>query len=277
MSTSIAFIGGGNMASSLIGGLTSSAESPAHILVAEPDADQRQQLSQQFGIQTTANNIDTLKADVVVLAVKPQLLQVVCRQLADTLGQAGTRPLFISIAAGVRSADINRWLGGDQAIVRCMPNTPALLQAGATGLYANPQVNAAQKTMAENILQAVGITLWVNSEEELDAVTAVSGSGPAYFFLLMEAMQQAGIQLGLEPATAEKLVIQTALGAALMADHSDVDVATLRARVTSKGGTTEQAIKSFQSADFEKLVANALKAASDRSQTLADELSRDTA
>jgi len=265
------------MASSLIGGLTSSAAPPAHILVAEPNAVQREQLAQQFGIQTTANNSDTLKADVVVLAVKPQLLQTVCRQLGETLGQSNPQPLFISIAAGVRSADIDRWLGGNQAIVRCMPNTPSLLQSGATGLYANPQVNTRQKTLAENILQAVGITLWVNREDELDAVTAVSGSGPAYFFLLMEAMQQAGVKLGLEPETAEKLVLQTALGAALMADNSDVDVATLRARVTSKGGTTEQAIRSFQAANFEQLVENALKTASDRSQTLADELSKDTA
>ena len=262
------------MASSLIGGLTSSAQA-SDILVAEPSTEQRKQLAQQFEIQTTANNVDTLKADVVVLAVKPQLLQLVCRELSKALKQSDHQPLFISIAAGVRSADIDRWLGGDQAIVRCMPNTPALLQTGATGLYANPQVSTSQKTLAENILQAVGITLWINKEAELDAVTAVSGSGPAYFFLLMEAMQQAGIKLGLEAETAEKLVLQTALGAALMADSSDVDAATLRARVTSKGGTTEQAIKSFQNADFEKLVFNALKAANDRSQTLADELSKD--
>ena len=273
MSTSIAFIGGGNMASSLIGGLLSSSEPPASTLVAEPSEEQRQQLEQLFGVQTTADNNDTLQADVVVLAVKPQLLQVVCRQLAEALRQSKHQPLFISIAAGVRSDDIDRWLGGNQAIVRCMPNTPSLLQTGATGLYANPQVNGSQKSLAENILKAVGITLWVNKEEELDAVTAVSGSGPAYFFL-MEAMQQAGIKLGLEAETAEKLVLQTALGAAMMADNSDVDAATLRARVTSKGGTTEQAIRSFQQAGFEKMIENALKAASDRSQTLADELGK---
>ncbi|MDH3342837.1 MAG: pyrroline-5-carboxylate reductase [Gammaproteobacteria bacterium] len=276
MSTSIAFIGGGNMASSLIGGLIASAESPANILVAEPSEEQRERLTQQFGIQTSANNIDTLNADVVVLAVKPQLLQVVCRALSKALKSSTQAPLFISIAAGVRSEDINHWLGSNQAIVRCMPNTPSLLKAGATGLYANTQVNDAQKKLAGNILQSVGITLWVNSEDELDAVTAVSGSGPAYFFLLMEAMQQAGIKLGLEAKTAEKLVLQTALGAALMADNSDVDAATLRARVTSKGGTTEQAIKSFLDAGFEQMVENALKAANDRSQTLADELSKDS-
>ncbi|MCW8830428.1 MAG: pyrroline-5-carboxylate reductase [Gammaproteobacteria bacterium] len=275
MSTSIAFIGGGNMACSLIGGLLSSSEQTANILVAEPNADQRAQLEQQFDIQATSNNADTLSVDVVVLAVKPQLLQLVCREISKPLVQANRLPLFISIAAGVRSGDINRWLGGEQAIVRCMPNTPSLLRAGATGLYANPQVNDTQKTLAENIMQAVGITLWVNKEDELDAVTAVSGSGPAYFFLLMEAMKKAGVQLGLEAETAEKLVLQTALGAAMMADNSDVDASTLRARVTSKGGTTEQAIKSLQEAGFEQLVENALKAANDRSQTLADELSTD--
>lgn len=275
MSASIAFIGGGNMASSLIGGLISSSKQSINILVAEPDAEQRGQLAQQFDIQTTRRNIDTLSADVVVLAVKPQQLQMVCRALSEVLQQFDKPPLFISIAAGVRSADIDRWLGGNQAIVRCMPNTPSLLQTGATGLYANQRVVDSQKTLAENILQAVGITLWVNKEVELDAVTAVSGSGPAYFFLLMEAMQQAGIKLGLEAETAEKLVLQTALGAALMANNSNVDTATLRARVTSKGGTTEQAVKSLQNANFENLVENALKAANDRSQTLADELSKD--
>ena len=263
------------MASSLIGGLISSSEQTAHILVAEPNAEQREQLAQQFNIQTTGDNTETLKADIVILAVKPQLLQIVCRALSESLRHSDNQPLFISIAAGVRSADIDCWLGGNQAIVRCMPNTPSLLKTGATGLYANQQVTDSQKTLAENILQAVGITLWVNKEGELDAVTAVSGSGPAYFFLLMEAMQQAGIKLGLEAETAEKLVLQTALGSALMAGNSDVDAATLRARVTSKGGTTEQAIKSFQNAGFEKLVENALKAANDRSQTLADELSKD--
>ena len=263
------------MASSFIGGLISSSEQSDNILVAEPSAEQRKQLTQQFDIQTTEDNTDALNADVVVLAVKPQLIQVVCRALAEELGKTNKQTLFISIAAGVRSADIDRWLGGNQAIVRCMPNTPSLLQVGATGLYANKKVNDSQKSLAENILQAVGITLWVNAEDELDAVTAVSGSGPAYFFLLMEAMQQAGIKLGLKEEIAEKLVLQTALGAALMANNSDVNAATLRERVTSKGGTTEQAIKSFQNSNFEKLVETALKAANDRSQTLADELSKD--
>ena len=165
------------MASSLIGGLISSSEQTTNILAAEPSTEQRKQLVQQFGIKTTGDNTETLKADVVVLAVKPQLLQVVCRALSESLRQSDKQPLFISIAAGVRSADIDRWLGGNQAIVRCMPNTPSLLQTGATGLYANQQVSNSQKMLAENILQAVGVTLWVNKEVDLDAVTAVSGSG----------------------------------------------------------------------------------------------------
>lgn len=275
MSTSIAFIGGGNMAASLIGGLISSSVPEANIMVAEPNQEQRSRLQQQFSVHTTADNSDTLGADVVILAVKPQLLQTVCRALSETLNQSGRQPLFISIAAGVRSDDIDRWLGGNRVIVRCMPNTPSLLRSGATGLYANPHVSAAQKTVAETILHAVGITLWVGKEDELDAVTAVSGSGPAYFFLLMEAMQQAGVRLGLAPETSEKLVIQTALGAAQMADHSELDVATLRAQVTSKGGTTEQAINHFQQAGFEQLVENAMQAACDRSRTLANELGKD--
>lgn len=275
MSTSIAFIGGGNMAASLIGGLISSSVPAANIMVAEPNQEQRSRLQQQFSVHTAANNNDTLNADVVILAVKPQLLQIVCRALTAALNQSGRQPLFISIAAGVRSDDIDRWLGGGRVIVRCMPNTPSLLRSGATGLYANPRVSTAQKTVAETILHAVGITLWVEQEAELDAVTAVSGSGPAYFFLLMEAMQQAGVKLGLAPETAEKLVIQTALGAAQMADHSELDVATLRAQVTSKGGTTEQAVNHFQQAGFEPLVKDAMQAAYDRSRTLANELGKD--
>jgi pyrroline-5-carboxylate reductase len=273
MSSSIAFIGGGNMASSLIGGLLSSSAKADQILVAEPSNSIRETLQANFGIKTTESNIDAISQDVVVLAVKPQLLQTVCRELAEKAGT--TSPLFISIAAGVRSSDINRWLGGDKAIVRCMPNTPALLQTGATALFANDSVSEAQTKLAENILQAVGITLWVSQESELDAVTAVSGSGPAYFFLLIEAMQKAGEELGLDTATVQKLTLQTALGAARMACESDADAATLRARVTSKGGTTEHAINSFEKAGFQQIVKQALEAARQQSETLADELGKD--
>ncbi len=260
------------MATSLIGGLLSSTK-PDQILVAEPDANKCDELQQQFGIQTTADNAKTPGYDIVVLAVKPQLLQNVCRQLAGSIGE--NRPLFISIAAGVRSTDINRWLGGDNAIVRCMPNTPALVQTGATALLANENVSASQKSLAENVLQSVGITLWLKNENEIDAVTALSGSGPAYFFLLMEAMQKTGEELGLDKLTAQKLTLQTALGAARMASESELDTASLRAKVTSKGGTTEQAIISFETAGFHQMVKQALTAACKQSKVLADELGKD--
>jgi pyrroline-5-carboxylate reductase len=265
----IGFIGGGNMAASLIGGLINSGVPVSDISVAEPDEQRRQTLEQQFSINTTADNNVIAHNEVIVLAVKPQLLKQVCTQL-DAPPQ--NNHMFISIAAGIRSTDINRWLNGERAIVRCMPNTPALLQCGASGLYANEFVDDHQKHQAEKIMRAVGTAIWVDSEEQLDAVTAVSGSGPAYFFLMMEAMQQAGESLGLSAEDSQKLVLQTALGAARMASESDLSAAELRQMVTSKGGTTEQAILSFQTANFQKIVSEALKAAHDRSISLADEL-----
>ena len=274
MGSKIAFIGGGNMTTSLIGGLLA-ADKTAQILVTEPDSTKCRELEQQFGVLTSTDNQTALSADVVVLAVKPQLLQNVCRALASHIETQA--PLFISIAAGVRSDDIERWLGGGRAIVRCMPNTPALVQCGATALVANTRVSAEQKLLAEHILQAVGIAIWVDDEDQLDAVTAVSGSGPAYFFLLMEAMQAAGESLGLSAETARTLTLQTALGAARMASQSEVDAATLRARVTSKGGTTEQAILSFENAGFHKIVQQALEAACTQSHKLAKELGKDSA
>lgn len=274
MTPTIAFIGGGNMASSLLGGLLASGTPASSLLVAEPDAGKCSELEQRFGIRTTRDNAAVLVADVVILAVKPQVLQSVSRELANHID--GQAPLFISIAAGVRGSDIDRWLGGERAVVRCMPNTPALLQCGATALVANASVSTAQKQVAEQVLQAAGITLWVEHEDQLDAVTAVSGSGPAYFFLMMEAMQAAGVQLGLSRATASALTLQTALGAARMAVESDVDVSTLRARVTSKGGTTEQAILSFENAGFRKIVQQALDAACEQSRKLANELGKDS-
>jgi len=261
------------MAGSLIGGLINAGFSAPDITVAEPNETQRDALVNQYGISASADNNATLQCEIIVLAVKPQLLKTVCQQL-DSSKASST--LFISIAAGVKSTDINRWLNPQQsselAIVRCMPNTPALLQCGASGLFANKQVTDAQKQQAETILQAVGIVIWVDNEEQLNAVTAVSGSGPAYFFLMMEAMQQAGEQLGLAPGVAQKLVSQTALGAARMANESTTSPAELRQQVTSKGGTTEQAIFSFQSANYQQIVFEALKAANDRSISLADEL-----
>jgi pyrroline-5-carboxylate reductase len=269
----IGFIGGGNMAASLIGGLINAGINASDITVAEPDEKQRQSLTSRFDINTTADNEDTLSCEIVVLAVKPQLLKQVCQQLArSTAAEQQNDSLFISIAAGIRSPDIDRWLNGGNCIVRCMPNTPALVQCGASGLFANSLVSNEQKQQAEKIMQAVGIVIWVDEEAQLNAVTAVSGSGPAYFFLMMEAMQQAGEELGLASDVAQKLVLQTALGAARMATESEHSPAELRQMVTSKGGTTEQAILSFQAAGYQKIVNDALKAASDRSISLAEEL-----
>lgn len=257
------------MAVSLIGGLINAGTSASDIIVAEPDEARQKALQQQYKINTTADNNATLNCGTVVLAVKPQLLKTVCQHL-DRNNLTGT--LFISIAAGINSSDINRWLNNDQAIVRCMPNTPALVQAGVSGLFANAAVSDSQKKRAEEILQAVGTVVWVDDETQLNAVTAVSGSGPAYFFLMMEAMQQAGEKLGLSADVAQTLVLQTALGAARMACESQNSPAELRHQVTSKGGTTEQAILSFQSANFEQIVFQALEAANKRSISLAEEL-----
>jgi len=262
------------MAASLVGGLIANQHPADKITVAEPDADKLKQHKQTFNIHTSTDNNQAIAgSDVVVLAVKPQILQQVCRDIADTV--QNKKPLIISIAAGILSTDIDRWLGGQCALVRCMPNTPALLQAGATGLYANEKVNDMQKNVAENILSAAGMTLWVNEESLLDAVTAVSGSGPAYFFLFIEAMQKAGEKLGLDAESAQKLSLQTALGAARMAIEGDDAPATLRNKVTSKGGTTEAAINYFTNNDFEKLVDGALTAARDRATELAKILGKD--
>jgi pyrroline-5-carboxylate reductase len=270
----IGFIGGGNMAASLIGGLINAGYKAADMIVIDPSDAVRDKLSTRFNIdvKTEINAVDN--CEIIVLAVKPQILKTVCQQLASIQTRFS---LIVSIAAGVRSTDINRWLSQEQttteqAIVRCMPNTPALLQCGASGLFANGSVSDKQKQQAENILQAVGLVVWVDKEEQIDAVTAVSGSGPAYFFLLMEAMEHAGKELGLSTHVAQQLVLQTALGAARMATESNLTPAELRTNVTSKGGTTEQAILSFQSANFSEIVFNALEAANNRSISLADEL-----
>ncbi len=270
----IGFVGGGNMAGSLIGGLINSGHLATDIIINEPDETKGKALTAEFSVCTGVDINILDECEIIVLAVKPQILRTVCLQLAK---RPTDNRLFISIAAGVKSTDIDRWLSQNdtsqqQAIVRCMPNTPALLQCGASGLFANESVTDTQKQQAENVLNAVGLVIWVENEDLLNAVTAVSGSGPAYFFLLMEAMQKAGEKLGLTTNIAQQLVLQTALGAARMATESDSPPADLRKNVTSKGGTTEQAILSFQSVDFQEIVFQALKAANDRSISLADEL-----
>lgn len=270
----IAFIGGGNMAYSLIGGLRADHVPGTNIQVAEPRAEARAVLEEQFGVQTFAEpNAAVHDCPVWLLAVKPQILPEVASALAPAAQQQ--KPLILSIAAGVRSVDLDRWLGGGLAVVRAMPNTPALLRSGATGLFANPRVSSAQREIAESILRTAGLTLWVEDEALMDAVTAVSGSGPAYFFLVMEAMQRAGEQLGLPADSARLLTLQTALGAARMALESSDDPATLRQKVTSPGGTTEAAIHSLQQAGLERIFADALHAAALRADELAHALAAD--
>jgi pyrroline-5-carboxylate reductase len=267
----IGFIGGGNMAASLIGGLVSDDFTADNIMVAEPTSARRDELAAQFGVRTTGDNAKlTSEVDVVVLAVKPQVLQEVCASIAAA-AQKDT-PLFLSIAAGIRVADIDRWLGDNCAIVRSMPNTPSLLKSGATALYANPRVDKSQHELAEGILRAVGLTLWVDDEKQLDAVTALSGSGPAYFFLLIEMLQQSGTALGLPEQSARLLALQTAFGAAKMALESSDDPAELRRRVTSPGGTTERAIDILEQGGIRELFEQALSEARDRAVELADQL-----
>lgn len=267
--TRITFIGAGNMASSLIGGLHAQGISAGALRASDPSAEQRERIGAEHGIQVFADNAEAVAgADVLVLAVKPQSMKTVCQALAPNLE---TGQLIVSIAAGIPCASLERWLG-PQALVRCMPNTPALLRQGVSGLYANSRVSAAQRQQAEQLLSAVGLALWLEEESQIDAVTAVSGSGPAYFFLLIEAMIAAGEKLGLPRAVATQLTQQTALGAARMVLENDLDVAELRRRVTSPAGTTEAAIQTFQAGGFEALVEQALHAAARRSAELAEQL-----
>lgn len=267
--TRIAFIGAGNMAASLIGGLRAKGLDAGQIRASDPGAETRAKVNAEHGIEVCADNTQAIKdADVVVLAVKPQAMKAVCEAIRPSLKP---NQLVVSIAAGITCASMNNWLGA-QPIVRCMPNTPALLRQGVSGLFATAEVTAEQRQQAEELLSAVGIALWLNEEQQLDAVTAVSGSGPAYFFLLIEAMTAAGVKLGLPADIAAQLTVQTALGAAHMAVASDVDAAELRRRVTSPAGTTEAAIKSFQAGGFEALVEKALGAAAHRSAEMAEQL-----
>ena len=266
----LAFIGGGNMASCIIGGLINNNYPATRIMVSDPTPGKLAELEQQFTIAVSDSNSEACQwAEIVILAVKPQVMKTVTAEIKSGLTH---NPLIISIAAGITSRQLANWLEGDRALIRTMPNTPALIQKGATGLYATPAVSAQQRTQAETILKAVGCTVWVEDESLIDTVTAVSGSGPAYFFLLMEAMIDAGVKQGLTRPVAEQLTLQTALGAAELATNSDVDVAELRRRVTSPGGTTEQAISYFQRANFAALVEGAMEVCTDRSRQLAEAL-----
>lgn len=268
----VTFIGGGNMAGAIIGGLTRDGFSATEVNVVEPVAAARDQIVQRFGV-TAAGSIDELAAigDVVVLAVKPQQMRAALQPLGARLQQQ----VVLSIAAGLRVTDLMRWLNGYARIVRCMPNTPALIGAGITAACAPRDLAQDKRDAVERILKAIGKVVWVDAEDKLDAVTAVSGSGPAYVFYFMEAMRDAARQLGLPDATAAELTLETVLGAAKLAAGSNEDVAVLRARVTSKGGTTEAALKSMAADKVKEAIIAAVNAANARSRELGTELGKD--
>ena len=275
-SRTIAFIGGGNMARSIIGAQIARGMPAAAIRVAEPRAKAREALADEFGVAVFADNLEAVAgADCVVLAVKPQVIGPVCEALADVLADA--RPLVISIAAGIRIAQLERLLGAQHAIVRCMPNTPALLGAGASALFANRNASEAQRDFAAQMLGAAGIVRWIGDEAQMDTVTALSGSGPAYFFLLVEAMEDAAVGLGLPREDARALAAQTCLGAGRMLTEVGETAATLRQRVTSPHGTTAAALDVFDSGDLRSLVARALGAARQRGAEMSAELDRGNA
>lgn len=263
----IVFIGGGNMAGSIIGGLLQGDCPATNIYICDPDQTKLDAFQQRYGVNTSTYNDQFVGlADVLVLAVKPQMMHQVAGGLASKIRH---NTLLVSIAAGIREKDIGRWLNEGHAIVRCMPNTPSLVQTGASALYANNQVSDTQRDLAESLMRTVGIVVWLEHEAQMDAVTAVSGSGPAYFFLVMEAMQKSAEQLGLSPGMSRLLITQTALGAAKMAMESEEGMGELRHRVTSPGGTTEQGIRALQAGALEETFDQALQAACRRSKELA--------
>ncbi len=265
----ICFVGGGNMATALIGGLLQRGFAPAHIHVVEINADSCQRLHNEYGVRASDDLVGTIPhCDCLVLAVKPQQLDEVARQIAPRLG---SNHLVISVAAGIRAHDLARWLDS-RNIVRAMPNTPALIRSGITGLYALPEVSAAHRHEAQSIMTAVGSTLWMTEETMMDAVTAISGSGPAYVFYFIEAMQQAARELGFNDTDARRLVLETFLGATRLAEDSKDDAATLRARVTSKNGTTEKALLHMEANQVKQHIIKAVHAAANRSREMGAEL-----
>jgi pyrroline-5-carboxylate reductase len=265
----IAFIGGGNMGRALVAGLIARGVPPGDLAVADPHEPGCASLREDFGIHATPDNTAVASgADILVLAVKPQIMAEVLAPLAPVL--ARRRPIVVSVAAGIRVASLAHWCGGGVEVVRAMPNRAALCSAGITGLYAPPGTSAEARQHAGQVMEAVGEVAWVGREDDLDAVTAVSGSGPAYFFLLAEELEKSGIRRGLEPATARRLAVATLHGAGRLAFGSDGDLARLRAEVTSKGGTTEAALRSFAAAQFGDMVAAAVDAAVERGRELAE-------
>lgn len=265
----IGFIGAGNMARSLAGGLLNNGWAVDRLLLSDPDANQRRGAEQALGLKTLAANAPLASAaEVLVLAVKPHTLKTIAEEIAATVQEK--RPLVISVVAGIRVDDIERWLGGNLPVVRVMPNTAALIGSGATGLFANERVNGSQRDTAESILRAVGVTVWVEEEALIDTITAISGSGPAYFFLVMEVLEKAAIKHGLDPKTARLLTLETAYGAAKMALEGGEEPAQLRKRVTSPGGTTEKAVQVLEAGRIEKIFEDAVVSAIQRARELAD-------
>jgi pyrroline-5-carboxylate reductase len=274
MTQTIAFIGGGNMARALIGGLTARGRASKSIVVADPIEAQLDALQAAYDVRATGDNLEAVRgASIVVLAVKPQELRAVVTSMREAL--LASRPLLISVAAGVRTSAIQRWAGG-LPVVRAMPNRPALQGCGITALYATDDVDANGRDTAEQLLASVGATLWVTRESDMDIVTAVSGSGPAYFFLLIEMLEQAGVELGLSPEISRKLATETAFGSGAMAREAEEAAAALRAQVTSKGGTTEAALRHLESNGVRRLFVEAVAAAARRSAQLADESGEDS-
>lgn len=273
MTHNIGFIGGGNMASSLIGGLASKSDKAASRLwVFEPNADRSQALVEQFGINAAQDNAELIaQTDIVVIAVKPQVLQQVLTPLSEHFNKH--KPLIVSVVAGITARSIQQWLkGSDLAIARVMPNTPALIGKGACGIYANEYVSQSQRLASEELCNAVGISAWVESEADIDSVTALSGSGPAYFMLFIQSLIEAGEAAGLSSDTAKTLAVQTAAGAAQLIESSDLPVQTLIENVTSPKGTTEKALESLNNNGLKSLVSDAFDAAKKRSEELAKEL-----
>ncbi|MDA7816059.1 pyrroline-5-carboxylate reductase [Porticoccaceae bacterium] len=268
---SIAFIGGGNMASCIISGMVANDFDPRQILVGTPSQSTRDRLSAATGATTMADNHQAAaRADIVVLAVKPKMMRQVVMDLASALTH---RPIIISVAAGIPVAALKQWLGSDMPVIRAMPNTPSMIQAGATGLFTQSDLTTEQRSLVDQIFQAIGYSCWVDSEELIDAVIAVSGSGPAYFFLVLEAMQKIAQELGLPKQTAQELSLHTALGASRMAMESGISAAELRDQVTSPGGTTQAAIKSFQQHGLEDIFRTAMTSAVARAQEMSKDFS----
>jgi len=267
----ICFIGAGNMANAIIGGLVKEGFSAAQIVASAPSEANLEALKSAWGVGVESDNQHAASsADIIVLSVKPQVLKSVCEGLSSALSH---RPLIISIAAGIGLDSLSTWLGGDLPIVRCMPNTPSQVLKGASGLIANKQVGEAQKLASSSLFSAIGLVEWLTDEEQMHSVTALSGSGPAYIFLVIEAMEAAAVKRGIDPKTARRLAAQTVAGAAEMVLSSDIAPAQLKRNVMSPGGTTERAIQSFEASGLVSIFEEAINAAADRSVALSKELS----